>query len=473
MRIPLTPPPVDELFASILKSQDAEQLTKILSAGIGPAPDGKYRHWDIIRHLKPPKGLTSQEWWLAMKIARRSLYQMLPLKDVRGASFRYALTDGVLRRLNEIDRNVGGTLSAPDQVTNPQVRDTYIITSLMEEAITSSQLEGASTTREVAKDMIQTGRQPRDRSEKMIYNNYQAMQLIREIRDQPLTPKIVLELQRILTEGAIDDPQAAGRFRRTDESIAVVDTVTGTVLHTPPPARELPARMEAMCAFANSGSERSATGFMHPVIRAILLHFWLAYDHPFVDGNGRTARALFYWSMAKQEYWLCEFISISSILRKAPSSYGRAFLDTETDDSDVTYFILYQLRVVARAVDALFAYLERKTQELKEVDEMIRRSRVIRDELNHRQLALLNHALKHPSARYTLTSHRRSHNISYQTARTDLLALASHDLLLHGKTGRAFVFSVPSDLHDRLKRLSQRGAKPRLVEVRRRQRGAP
>jgi Fic family protein len=63
------------------------------------------------------------------------------------------------------------------------------------------------------------------------------------------------------------------------------------VFHTPPPAAELPARLEAMCDFANS---KTPDTFIHPVVRGIFLHFWLAYDHPFVDGNGRTARALFY-----------------------------------------------------------------------------------------------------------------------------------------------------------------------------------
>ena len=61
-----------------------------------------------------------------------------------------------------------------------------------------------------------------------------------------------------------------------------------------------------------------AGGFIHPMIRSIILHFWLAYDHPFVDGNGRTARALFYWSMLRHGYWLFEFISISQIILKGP-----------------------------------------------------------------------------------------------------------------------------------------------------------
>lgn len=469
MKVPISPPTVRSLLDAVLRGKGGpDHLQRLIVSGVGPAPDGKYRHWDVLRHIEPPSGLTSEDWWLAIKVARQSLYQALPVVDLKGDPFRYVLTDGVLRTLSEIDRNAGGPMAVSDQITNPQTRDTYIIKSLIEEAITSSQLEGASTTREVAKEMIQTGRKPRDRSETMIYNNYQAMQFIRELRDLPLTPKTVLELQRMLTDGAIDDPGAAGRFRRSDEPIVVMDPIVGTVLHTPPPAAELPERLQAMCAFANSKDERA---FMHPVIRAIILHFWLAYDHPFVDGNGRTARALFYWSMAAQGYWLCEFISISRILKKAPASYSRAFLYTETDENDATYFILYQLRVITQAIEALHLYLERKSRELRAVNEMIRRSRVIRNELNHRQLELLNHALKHPFATYTIDSHRRSHSISYQTARTDLLGLADHDLLDSGKSARAFVFTAPPDLQQRLKKLSQK-ATVRRERVSKRRAGA-
>ena len=87
----------------------------------------------------------------------------------------------------------------------------------------------------------------------------------------------------------------------------------------------------------------------HHHIRAIILHFWLAYGHPFVDGNGRTARALFYWAMLHEGYWLFEFISISNILRKAPAQYGLSFLYSETDDNDLTYFIVAQTKVIRRA----------------------------------------------------------------------------------------------------------------------------
>ncbi len=271
----------------------------------------------------------------------------MPLLDVHGQPFRYALPSPALEMLHRIDRNAGGSIHGSHQVVNPATRDTYLFKSIVEEAITSSQLEGASTTRKVAKAMIQEGRAPRDRSERMILNNYQGMLYVRQRVGTPLTPEIVKALQRQLTEGTLDDADAVGRFRHNDEDIVIEDE-SGKRLHTPPPASELDERMHRMCDFAN---DEHGEEFVPPAVRAILLHFWLAYDHPFVDGNGRTARALFYWSMARAGYWLCEYVSISRILKKARAQYGRAYLYSETDDNDATYFLLYQMRVLLRGID--------------------------------------------------------------------------------------------------------------------------
>ena len=353
------------------------------------------------------------------------------------------LPDPVLRYLHEIDQNASGGIQLAEEVTNPSTRDRYIINSLIEESITSSQLEGASTTAEVARDMIRSGRRPIDRSERMILNNFSAMKFVQENRLEKLTPELVFELHRMVTDGTLDDPEKAGCFR-TDEDNIVVSDAAGNTLHVPPRDGELPKRLELMCEFANS---RPTDGpFMHPVLRAIILHFWLGYDHPFVDGNGRTARALFYWSMLSDRYWLAEYISISRILKKAPSQYGRAFLFTETDDNDLTYFVLYQLRVITRAIEELKGYLRKKMQEIREVQALLRRSA----DLNHRQLAILSHALKHPGRQYTVQSHQTSHAVSTGTARTDLLDLADRQLLQRRKVGKSFVFTAPADLGERL-----------------------
>jgi Fic family protein len=445
MKIPVTPPSIDELFTLTLGGPTP--LTEVISKAGGPAPSGRYRHWDTLRHVEPPRGLTNEEWWLGVKLARQNIYQELPLVDKAKRPFKYALPGIALQMLQLIDRDASGNLEGNPQVTDPQTRDTYLFRTLVEEAITSSQLEGASTTRRVAKEMIQTGRPPRDKSEQMIFNNYEAMLYVRRLFRERLTPGHVIELQRILTHGAIDDLNASGRLRLPTDEIHVADDVTGEPLHIPPNAKELAKRLHDLCDFANGDTPAD---YVHPVVRSVILHFWLGYDHPFVDGNGRTARALFYWSMARQGYWLCEFISISRILKASRSDYSRAFLYTETDDNDATYFLLHQLRVLHRGIDELHTYLKRKAAELQETTRALASHGSLGRLLNYRQLALLNHAMKDPDAQYTIQSHGRSHRISYATSRSDLLTLARKKLLELKRVGKRFEFAVPSDLNQRM-----------------------
>jgi Fic family protein len=270
----------------------------------------------------------------------------------------------------------------------------------------------------------------------MVLNNFQTIEHIREVRNEKLSQALVLHLHAMLTRNTLPDPQDCGRLRMADD-IHVAD-FEDRVIHIPPPAKELEARLDAMCEFANGDSP---SGFLHPVLRAVILHFWLAYDHPFVDGNGRCARALFYWSMLRQGYWLCEYLSISQVIHKARQQYYRAFLHTETDDNDLTYFILYHLDVIWKAIEELHKNLQRKAEEVRRAESLLRGFAAF----NHRQRELLQHALRHPGHRYTIEGHRRSHNVVYQTARTDLLDLSKKGLMKRIREGRAWVF-VPS--HD-------------------------
>src|SRR5450759_4075589 len=416
---------------------------KIFTAGVLPTVGEKYRHWENLRHLTPPGDLTHEEWWAGIKLARQSLLRPLPLVDSQGRPFVFAMPDPASEMVHRIDQEARGAITFPELVANDQSRKRYLVSSLIEEAITSSQLGGASTPARVAKEMIKSGRAPRSTGEQMILDNYIAMNLIREWVDEPFTPARVLELHRVRTTGTLEEPDAAGRLQRADEErIVVADRQTNEVLHWPPPAEQLPGRLEEMCAFAN-GAE--IDGFLHPVVRAILVHFWLAHDHPFVDGNGRTARALFYWAMLRQGYWLTEFLSISRILRKAPSKYARSFLYTERDGRDATYFILYQLSVVCRAIDELHAYLARKMREVRRAEELLRDTT-----LNHRQLAVIGHALRNPDAEYTFRSHMTSHRVVYESARADLLELERMGLLVRTQIGRQFVFRPARYLSERL-----------------------
>ena len=445
MKPPRAPKPLDELLA-----KHGRRLLTMLGQGFQPTVDGRYLHWDELRHRDPPKGLGHEEWWTGVKLSRRSQSRPLPLRDTEGRPFSFMLPDPVQAALHRIDSQLRGRIGVSEPVANPAARDRFIIDSLIEEAITSSQLEGASTTRAVAKDMIRAGRRPRDRSERMILNNYRGMQAVQRIRGEALALPEVLRLHAMLTADTLDDPEAAGRIQRPgDDRVEIVDLRDQRVLHAPPPAEELPERIEGMIRFANRGLDEG--GFLHPVIRAIVLHFWLAYDHPFEDGNGRTARALFYWAMLRHEYWMFEFLSISRQLVEAPARYARAFLHTETDGNDLTYFIVHQIEVILRALDDLDAWIERKIEKTREVEGILKAS----TSLNHRQLALLAHALRHPDAAYTIRGHRTSHGVVYATARADLLRLAELGLLDRRRVGKkAHVFDAPPNLEDRIRSLA-------------------
>ncbi|HEX2096634.1 MAG TPA: Fic family protein [Solirubrobacterales bacterium] len=424
-----------------------ERMMAAMKLPADPRTRSAYLHWDKVRRLDPPDGLSAKEWWWAIKLRRNGNVRELPLSDSDGNRFTYGLPDIVLKGLRLVDQRCSGEVAMEDVITSERgARQRYLVNSLMEEAIRSSQLEGATTSRRVAKELLRSGRPPKDRSERMIVNNFRAIQFMRNEIGERLTPASVLELHRIVTDGTLDDPDAAGRLQRPgEERVAVFDRDDGRPIHRPPPAEQLPDRLQALCDFANEGEDGEL--FIHPVIRAILLHFWLAYDHPFEDGNGRTARILFFWSMKESGYWLVEYLPISKILRGAPAQYARAFLETETDGGDTTYFLVHQLAVIARAIEDLHRYLRRKTAEIKEVETLMRGS----DGYNHRQLSLLSDALRHADRAYTLGGHAETHRVTHETARADLSRLAKRGLMVRRKVGREYVFEPAPDLPQRLK----------------------
>ncbi len=441
MRKPQPPPTIDlvALLAGPARAEFSQHMLAALAI-----PD-RYLPWDELRNRRPPHGLTTEEWWAALKVGRTVMQRKLPLLGKDGRQFSYALPDDALRGIEMVDKHTSGRIDVPEPVLpEAPTRERYMINSLIEEAITSSQLEGASTTRKVAKEMLRTGRKPRTRHERMILNNYQGMVRVSELRRERLTPALITEFHRIITEGTLDNAADCGRLQLPGEDRVAVADHYDQVMHTPPPANQLPERLERLCEFANGDSD---TSYVPPVVRAILLHFMLAYDHPFVDGNGRTARLLFYWSMLGQDYWLAEFLPISRLLKKAPAQYARSFLYSEQDDGDLTYFVLYHLRITQRAITDLHDYLARKVAEGQQLREVLK---AVSDRFNLRQLALLENAVKNPAARYTVASHGRSHGVVPQTARTDLRGLEQQGLLVRTSSGRGYAWAPAPDLRRRL-----------------------
>ena len=397
-----------------------------------------------------PSDLTRDQFWFLVKLARSTGRESIPLCDESDRPFEYRLPPAARRILHLADTEMAGSIaSAVPELDSSESRARYVLSSLTEEAIASSLIEGANVTREDARRLLHEQRQPRTEGERMVRNNYDAILMLRERRHEPMTPRLLCEIQRELTKDTLKNPDQAGRFRRPDEDICIWNEKDNEVVYTPPPAEELPSRVAALCRFANASDDPSQPGqFTHPVIRAIALHFWLGFDHPFADGNGRTARALFYWSMLRGGYWLAEYLTISEIIRKQPVKYSQAFLNSEIDDNDLTYFIIYNLQVLERSLKAFRAYLARSVSERATLAATVSSARY-----NPRQREVLAEGLRDPSATFTYESHARNHGVTVPTARADLLALEGSGLLKGNRVGRRFEFVAAANLGELLRGL--------------------
>lgn len=407
---------------------------------------GRYLYWDQFR-WRVAKGDDPLIAWWAAKLARFTQYKSIPYRDKYGKSFVFCTPDTLQAKLHKITQ-----FSAEGLAPVNSIKRNYLISSLiMEEAISSSQLEGASTTRRVAKDMLVSSRRPKTEDERMILNNYLLMRQVKRVKNEELTIDMILDFHRIATQGTTQNAVVPGKLRE-DNEIVITDGIDGNIVHQPPCYTELEDRLRLVCEFANTDhSGEDGEMFIHPIVKGIILHFMIGYEHPFSDGNGRTARAIFYWFMLKTKYDYFEYISISKLLKEAPVQYGKSYLYTEIDDNDLTYFIYYQVDIIIRAINDLLEYLQEKSREFEEMTTLLQASS-IGDKLNFIQKDIIKKAIKNPGRVFTALEVAADYDIAANTARKYLNEMAKSKLLANYKDGRTVAYLAPANLYEILKR---------------------
>lgn len=437
MKIPTKSPSVTQLMEQF--SSVGGVFAELISA---PYAETRYFSYDDLKYRPLPAFAKNiDEWWLKIQLFRLAKFRELPLLDAENVPFRYFMDDDDLAILHDLDLRAGGFVGIGAPLPGVRESSRFLVSSLMEESIASSLLEGAPTTREKAKEMLRRMRPPGNEGERMVLNNYNTMLKLKEWKDEELSPELLFRIHAEISAGVVK-PGIEGRFRRPEEAIAVGDDF-GTDYYVPPPAELLPERIRKLCDFANS---RQETVFLHPVVKAIILHFWLAYEHPFCDGNGRTARALFYWHLLKNGYWICEYISISPAIRKSGLRYYKAFLNSELNGNDLNYFIKYHLDILQRSVSEFLEYVRRKQAEQADFSANYPGL----DALNARQKKLLTSWLKRPHLvrAADVDSYRKENAVSRETARKDLEEMVRKRIVTRKRDGRAFIF-VPADGFER------------------------
>ncbi|MDQ7047265.1 MAG: Fic family protein [Sulfurovum sp.] len=404
---------------------------------------GRYLYWDKIKyHAKLNKDDPLIAWY-SVKLHRASNKKWVKLQNKDNILFQYAAYDSLQSKLYKISEFSRDGLMP----TNP-IGNKYLFSSLViEEAINSSQLEGASTTRRVAKEMIASAREAKSPDERMIVNNYLLMKEVKRAKANFLSIDMILQFHEIATQGLTENGVIPGQIRTNDDIF--IGDIDGNNIYQPPKYDEVLSRLEMLCVFANENHED--VDFIHPVIKAIILHFMIGYIHPFSDGNGRTARALFYWFMMKNGYDYFEYISISKLLKAAPVKYSKAYLYTEIDDNDLNYFIYYQIDIILRAIDDLRSFLEKKSEEFLELTEILKNSELA-IKLNFVQKDIIKKAIKSPGRIFTALEVSVDYDVSANTARTYLKNLVSYKILGNYKDGRTIAYISPANLHELLKK---------------------
>ncbi len=388
-----------------------------------------YIHWEKIKRKSwLPEGISKEEFWSFIKFKRKMKSKQTNIYDEDKKIFSWIKLDRYEEFLHKIDLELGGSYLGKLNL-NDKEQQQFISRGIIEEAIASSQLEGAHKTRDSAKKMIQENKKPMSEADFMIMNNYKTMKIINEeFKNEELSLNMIFELHKLLTKDVLEK-EKQGCFRSNSDEISVGKELEDVTTYIPPSVNFVKKEMNRLIKFANNDLK---SDFIHPVIKAIMIHFWIGMLHPFKDGNGRLARALFYWYLIKEGYWAFQYLTISTKIKLSPIQYGNSYIYSEQDDNDLTYFIDYNLGKIKMAYDEFKIYIENKHKENKNLHTLISN----KYNFNSRQIQLLKYLSENKKNNTTVSLHKTRFQISIKTAIKDLKTLEKYELVSPLKQGR-------------------------------------
>jgi len=379
-----------------------------------------------------PGEFSLPEVWQEVQEERRSKAEPLALKDEKGRTFWYVNTKPLQAKLHQIDSRGKDSLYS---YIKPEIENELVFDSIIEEAWASNIIEGAFTTHKRAQELVRRNLTPKDKNELMMKNNHQAMTFIIENRESDFSIDFILNLHHIITQDTLEDPEYAGKFR--DDDVFIRDKAN-TVIFKPMAAEKIEESLKNLVTWVNTQSEED---FIHPIVKASIIHFFLVYVHPFFDGNGRTARALFYFYLLKERYDFFKYFSISALIAKQKEKYYKSIKEVEDYDNDLTYFLLYSADIIMKSIDEILDKIIKKY-----TSDRISKSLNLRGVyLNKRQKKLIKILIDQDHKSITTRRYEKIFKVSYGTARSDLNELSEKGLLQKNKLGKGFLYYTSFD----------------------------
>lgn len=372
---------------------------------------------DILYRLK--KDFNINEVWKDVQEFRKKSGIKLPLQDQQEEDLFVVLSEELKELIVGIDDIANKNLFENARI---DIKEEIMLEALLDEAYQSSVIEGAHTTKKQTKKMIEENIEPKDKSEKMVLNNYYALKYVMENKNEPITEKTILDVYKIVTKEILDEEDKSEKYR-TDQNEVL--NQLNEVIYTPPLAKNVQSMMDNLIKFLYHEDEN-----IHPILKALIFHYYFVYIHPFHDGNGRTARALTYMYLLQNNYTFFKCFSISSMIVDSRGSYYKSIKDSEDSEGDTTYFILVYSKIIMDSIKKVTGDFLRQYQKDIILDQIQTRGL----SLNKRQEKAINYMLKYSKSIDINIYINKINKVSQETGRKDLNDLVEYNLVEKSKT---------------------------------------
>ena len=371
------------------------------------------------------------ELWKELMDYRKNNGIEISLVDQKDQNVFVVLTDNLKENIAKIDdlarKNIFEEL---DEETKMNV----MLGAQADEAFYSSVIEGAHTTKKRTKEMIEKDEQPKTKDEQMVLNNYNALIYVLENIGNPISEQIILDIYKIITKGTLKEDEIVEKYRTGENEVRSLDEV----VYIPPKAQDVEKMMNSLIQFIRADFDER----IHPILKAIIIHYYFVYVHPFYDGNGRTARALTYMYLLQNGYSFFKYFSISSLIKEARQGYYKTIKNSEDYESDMTYFALFYTEMILKSI--VKVRNDFKKEYLKQVIKLDLERRGI--ELNKRQEKIIEKTITFGKELIDIEFYKKINKVTQETARKDLNDLVEMGIYLKEKSGKKYQYKLKMEV---------------------------
>lgn len=419
----------EKIFNSIFNISSKNKLNENVINRIHAAHRNEYPYWDKIKYLVHSES-ESEVFWGSIKLLREMTKKQTQIKSKNNKTFTYSKMLTIENTLKTIDFNrfIKKNFSLTDDQKNELIEK-----NCLAESIAAVRIEGVDISQTEARKLLRGQVSPNTMVEHLIVNMYQEMRAISINSSRgEMSIELLMNLHKNLLKKAVSEDDL-GRFRTRDEHVVIMKNEK-EIAFEPPDIDFIEDQIQGFCDYANN---RDKSKDIHPVTKAILLHFWLIYLHPFKDGSVRIARVIFYCYLMKNGYEdFIQYISLSHAISKSQISYANAFIYSVQDDEDVSYFIDYNLKRIADAFSTFENNVKKEKEGSKEVIKYYQYN------LNKRQLRFVKELENYPEVHGSITAYMALNKISRRTAEYDFRQLIDQKIITKEKTGRKVYFAL-------------------------------